>query len=121
MGILSIVVVFIGLVAGILSGMLGIGGATVVIPGLVYLVGLDQKTAQGTSLALLMIPVVFTAFINYYRAGFFHKEYALLLILVFPIGAYVGSLLALSLDSSILRRIFGIFLIFIAIKMIFSR
>ncbi|MCX7972785.1 MAG: sulfite exporter TauE/SafE family protein, partial [bacterium] len=95
--------------------------ATIVIPGLVYLVGLDQKTAQGTSLALLMLPVVITAFINYYKNGFFHKEYAITLILVFPIGAYIGSLLAVSIDSIILRRIFGIFLILVAIKMIISK
>ncbi len=116
-----ILVLFIGLVAGLLSGMLGIGGATVVIPALVYLLGVDQKTAQGTSLALLMIPVVFTAFINYYKSGYFHKQYALLLIFSFPVGAYLGSLIALSMDSVLLRRIFGIFLIFVALKMIFGK
>ncbi|MFN3477915.1 MAG: TSUP family transporter [bacterium] len=121
MGILEIKVLLIGLVAGLLSGLLGVGGATVVIPGLVYLIGLDQKTAQGTSLALLMIPVVFTAFINYYKNGFFHKYYALFLILSFPVGAYLGSLLALYLDSVTLRRIFGIFLLIISLKMIWGK
>lgn len=120
-GISELIVILIGLSAGILSGMLGIGGATVVIPGLVYFMGLDQKTAQGTSLALLMLPVVFSAFLNYYKNGFFHKYFAILLILSFPIGAYIGSVIALSMDSVILRKIFGIFLLIVALKMIISK
>ncbi len=119
MGVL--VVLLIGLIAGVFSGMLGIGGAVIVIPSLVYLMGLDQRTAQGTSLALLLLPVVFSAFINYYKNGFVHKQYALMLILSFPVGAYIGSLLALSIDSNLLRRIFGIFLFLIALKMVFSK
>lgn len=118
---MNILIILLGLFGGILSGMLGIGGATLIIPGLIYFANLDQKTAQGTSLALLMLPVVFTAFINYYKHGFFHKTYALLLVLAFPIGAYIGSILAIYMDSGLLRKIFAFFLIFIALKMLFER
>lgn len=121
MGILEIKILLIGLFAGSLSGLLGVGGASVIVPGLVYLIGLDQKTAQGVSLALHMIPVVFTAFITYYKNGFFHKYYALFLILSFPVGAYFGSLLALYLDPVTLRRIFGIFLLIVSLKMIWDK
>ncbi|MEN3015222.1 MAG: TSUP family transporter [bacterium] len=116
-----LIVALIGLFAGILSGLLGIGGGILIIPALTLLVGLDQKTAQGTSLALLVIPVVLAAFINYYKNGFVNLQYAIALILSFPIGAYIGSTWAILIDSYILKKAFAIFLVIVALYMLLEK
>jgi len=117
---MSIIVFFIGLLAGVLSGLLGIGGATFIIPSLVYLAKLDQKTAQGISLFLLMIPVTSVAFFNYYKAGFFNSFFAVILLISFPIGAFLGSFITVNyLDTPLLKKIFGFFLLLVALQYLF--
>jgi uncharacterized membrane protein YfcA len=117
-----IVVFFIGLLAGILSGLLGVGGATLIIPSLVYFMKLDQKTAQGISLFLLMVPVTAFAFFNYYKAGFFNLYIGLILLFSFPIGAFLGSFLSVNyLDTSLLKKIFGFFLLLVSLQYLFSK
>lgn len=116
-----ILTLLIGLLGGILSGLLGVGGATLTIPAMVYLLKLDQKVAQGTSLALLMIPVTIFAVINYYKNNLINKQVLLLLIISFPIGAFIGSYIAIKLPSFVLKKIFAIFLIIVAIKMLLDK
>ncbi|MCX7871030.1 MAG: sulfite exporter TauE/SafE family protein [bacterium] len=116
-----IITLLIGLLGGVLSGLLGVGGATLTIPAMVYLLKLDQKVAQGTSLALLMIPVTLLAVINYYKNNLIDKNVLLLLVISFPIGAFIGSVIAIKLPSLILKKIFAIFLIIVAIKMLFDK
>ncbi len=113
--------VIIGLVAGVISGLLGIGGATIIIPALVFLLGFDQKLAQGTTLFLMVFPIGLLAVIEYYNAGYIKVKEGIIIAIFFLLGGWLGSKLALRLDSVVLRKAFSIFLIFIALKMFFTK
>jgi len=110
-----------GLLAGVLGGLLGIGGATIIIPSLVLLANFDQKLAQGTTVFLMVFPIGLLAAIEYYRAGYVRVKEGIIIAIFFFIGGLIGSKLSLKLDSSLLRKLFSIFLIFIAIRMFFSK
>lgn len=112
--------VVIGLVAGAFSGMVGLGGGIIIIPALVYLLGVDQHTAQGTSLALMLPPIGLLAAINYYKSGAINLTYALIIATAFFIGGYFGSKVALSLPENTVRRVFAIFIIVVGIRMLFG-
>ena len=116
-----ITIILIGLAAGLLGGTLGVGGAIVVIPSLILLLGFSQHQAQGTALAFMLPPVTLLATINYWKAGFVNWKIALILSLMFFIGAYFGSLLSIQMPDKILKKIFGIFMLFVALKIIFSK
>lgn len=113
-------IICIGLTAGILSGLIGIGGGIIIVPMLLF-VGFSQQQAQGTSLAALLPPVTLLAVINYHKEGSIDWKYALLISVFFIFGGYLGSKIALSLDQRILKKIFGFILLAIAGKMIFSK
>jgi hypothetical protein len=108
----------LGLIAGSLSGLLGIGGAVVIIPALVYVFGYEQKLAQGTTLLLMIPPIGLLAAMQYYKAGDADIKAAILIAAFFFVGGLLGGKLATSLDPVLMRRIFSIFLIGVAIKMI---
>lgn len=116
-----IILILIGLLSGLLSGVFGIGGAIIVIPALVFIIGLSQHEAQGTSLAFMLPPVGILATWNYYKAGYVNWKVALVLSLTFFLGAYLGSRFSIHISDRILRRLFGVMLILVAIKMIFSK
>ena len=109
----------IGLAAGILSSMVGIGGGIVVVPALVFLFGLSQKTAQGTSLAMLLPPIGILSVIVYHKAGNIQWNYVWLLVVTFIIGSYVGSKWVQNLNTITVKRVFAIFMIVVAIKYLF--
>lgn len=109
----------LGLVAGVLSSLVGIGGGIVVVPVLVMVFAVSQKLAQGTSLAMLLPPIGLLAVINYYKAGYVDFKLAGILIVAFIAGSYMGSLVAIKMDETILKRIFGGFLLLIAVKYLF--
>jgi uncharacterized protein len=111
----------IGIITGAMAGMLGIGGAIIMIPALVYFMGFSQQMAQGTSLAVMLPPIGILAAYNYYKAGHVDIKFALILAGAFLIGSYFGSKLALNLPQVTLKRIFGILLILVAAKMLFSK
>lgn len=111
----------LGLAVGVLSGLLGIGGAVFLVPALVYLFGWQQHLAQGTTLGMLTLPIVILGAWQYYQAGNMNIKVALLLGLGVFIGGYVGGLLANHLPATTLQRVFGIVLLFIAIKMILGK
>ncbi len=111
----------IGLVAGVASGTLGIGGGIIIVPALMVLLGLTQHQAQGTSLALMLPPIGILAAINYYKAGHINIKYAIILSATFLIGGYLGSKFALNIDGKILKKVFGVFMIIVAIKMIIDK
>jgi uncharacterized protein len=113
--------VIIGLMAGIFGGMFGVGGAVVMIPALVYFLGVDQHTAQGTSLAVMLPPIGLFAAYNYYKAGQVNIWYAVIIAATFMIGGYVGSMIALKLPENLMKKIFGIFLLLTALRLIFSK
>jgi len=111
----------IGIITGILSGMLGIGGAIIMVPALVFLMGFSQHMAQGTSLAVMLPPIGIIAAYNYWKAGQVNLKFAIILVLAFLIGSYFGSKIALALPQPVLRKIFGILLLLVAAKMLLSK
>lgn len=114
-----ILLIIIGLVAGMMGGMVGIGGGLVIVPALVYFLAFSQHQAQGTSLGLLVLPVAFMAVINYYKNGYVDFKAVGLLAVGFVVGSYFGSKMALSMPQLTLKRIFAVFMILIALKMLF--
>ncbi|MDQ3190068.1 MAG: sulfite exporter TauE/SafE family protein [Bacteroidota bacterium] len=114
----------IGLVAGVLSGMIGIGGGIIIVPALVYFLGLTQHQSQGTSLLMMLPPIGILAAINYYKSSHMQQDtkylvFAAVLSLAFIIGGYLGSKLSINIDRVTLQKVFGIILFVIAIKMFF--
>ena len=116
-----LLLIIIGLVAGIFSGLIGIGGAIIIIPSLIFLLGMDQYQAQGTSLAVMLPPIGLLAAYNYYQAGALNWKFALVIASAFLIGGYFGSKMALHIPEVILRKVLALFLVFIAIKLFFSK
>ncbi|MEZ5047042.1 MAG: sulfite exporter TauE/SafE family protein [Chitinophagaceae bacterium] len=112
-------IILIGLFAGILSSMVGIGGGIVIVPGLVLFIGLSQHTAQGTTLAMLSFPVSFVAAYTYHQKGMVEWKYALLLCVGFIIGGFFGSRVAVTIQPLMIKRFFAILMIIIAFKMLF--
>jgi len=108
----------IGLAAGVLSGLFGIGGGLVIIPALVLLMHMDQHTAQGTSLGALLLPVGLLGFLSYYRHGHVHLMGALFIALGLFLGAWVGGVIANALPVRTLSRLFALFLLFVAVRML---
>ena len=111
----------IGILTGALSGMLGIGGAIIMIPALVYFLGFSQQMAQGTSLAVMLPPIGILATYNYYKVGHVNIKYALILAAFFLVGSYFGSKLALNLPQATLKKAFGILLLLVAAKMLIGK
>jgi uncharacterized protein len=113
-----LILVLIGLFAGILSGLIGVGGGIIVVPALVYFLGFSQHEAQGTSLGLLLLPVGVLAVMNYYNKGFIDFKVVAIMCLAFVIGGFLGSKLSLSLSQEMVKKIFAIILFYTAFKML---
>lgn len=111
----------IGLIAGAFSGTFGVGGAVIVIPSLVFLLGMSQHQAQGTSLAFMIPPVTLLAALSYWKSGYVNWKYAAILSVTFIIGSFFGSQLSFAVSDSILRKIFGVVLLLLSLKIIFSK
>ena len=116
-----LVYIILGLVAGILSGLIGIGGGIIIIPALVLLMGLSQHQAQGTTLALMVPPVGILAAWTYYKQGYVDLQVAAFICLGFFVGGLIGAKMATALSSVVLERVFGVSLLVIAFKMIFFK
>lgn len=116
-----VLLIIIGLIAGVFSGMVGLGGAIVMIPALVYFAGMGQHQAQGTSLAVMLPPVGILAAYNYYKAGQLNLKFAMIIAAAFIIGAYFGSGIALKIPAQAMRKTFGYVLAGVAVYMIFSK
>jgi hypothetical protein len=116
-----LILIVIGIITGVMAGMLGIGGAIIMIPALVFLLGISQQTAQGTSLAVMLPPVGIIAAYNYYKAGHVNIRFAVILAVFFLVGSYFGSRLALNIPQAALKKIFGVLLLLVAAKMLLSK
>jgi uncharacterized protein len=116
-----IILLIIGVVTGVMAGMLGIGGAIIMIPAMVFLLGFSQQMAQGTSLAVMLPPIGVFAAYNYWKAGHVNLTFALILAGAFIIGSFFGSKIALQMPQAILKKIFGFLLLLVAAKMLFSK
>ena len=112
---------FLGLTAGAFSGLIGIGGAIIIIPSLVLLFGLSQHTAQGTTLALMVPPIGLLAAWTYYKQGFVDFKIAGLICLGFFFGGLVGAKFATNIPDDILRKVFGVILLVSSLRMIFFK
>src|SRR6056297_1942109 len=115
-----ILLLIVGLLAGFAGGMMGVGGGVVVIPALVFIMGFSQHEAQGTALAFMLPPIGLLAAWNYYKAGYVNVKYAVFLTLAFVVGAYVGSLISVQVPDKILKKIFGLMLLYVSYRMIFK-
>lgn len=115
------ILIFIGILAGMLSGIVGVGGGLIIIPLLIILLGLSQHEAQGTSLTIMLPPIGILAVMNYYKSGFVKWEYSIIIATTFVIGAYFGSKYAVTLKPEIMRRIFGIIMLIGGIKILLSK
>lgn len=115
-----ILLAVIGLIGGILSGSLGVGGGVIIIPSLILFFGLTQHEAQGTFIGMAVFPVQILAAWSYYKAGNLDWRIALVLLLTFTLGSYFGAHLTNKFISDlVLKKIFGILMLVTAIKMIF--
>jgi len=114
-----LILIVIGLVAGILSGMVGVGGGILMVPMFVFLLGFSQHHAQGMSLAVMLPPVTFLAVYNYHQAGAIDWRIALIVSAVFIVGGFFGSKIALKIDQLTLKKIFGVMMLIASIKLIF--
>lgn len=113
--------IILGLVAGTLSGLVGIGGGIIIIPALVYFFGFTQHQAQGTTLALMVPPIGILAAWTYYTQGHVDLKIAGLICVGFIVGGYFGAKLAVGIPNAILQKVFGGFLLLIALKMLFTK
>jgi len=116
-----LILIGIGILAGFMAGMLGIGGAIIMIPALVFLLGFSQQGAQGTSLAVLLPPIGIIAAYNYHKAGEVNFKFALILAVAFMFGSYFGSKLAITIPQPLLKKIFGILLLVVAARMLLAK
>lgn len=114
-----ITIALIGIVAGLLAGVLGLGGAIIIIPALVMLLGYSQQLAQGTTLLMLVLPVGALAAWQYYKAGNVDIRTALILAIAFFVSGFFGAKLANQIPQEILKKLFAFLLILIAVKMLF--
>lgn len=115
----NILYVILGVAAGLLAGMFGIGGGIIIIPTLIYLFGYSQHQAQGTSIAILVLPIGILGAIRYYQQGYVNLKAVGLISLGFFLAALVGAKFAVSISDALLRKCFGVFLLVVAIRTIF--
>ncbi len=106
----------LGLIAGSMSSLVGIGGGIIIVPALVFLFAMNQKMAQGTSLAMLLPPIGVLGVMQYYKTGYVDMKVAMVLCVAFVAGNYLGSLVAIKLPDVVIKKIFGVFLMVVALK-----
>lgn len=111
----------LGLAAGVLSGLIGIGGGIIIVPALVFLFGLSQHQAQGTTLALLVPPIGILAAWTYYSQGYVNLKIAGFVCLGFFFGGLLGAKVATGMSNEVLQKVFGVVLLLVALKMIFTK
>jgi len=113
-----IILALIGLISGIFAGTMGVGGGLIIVPALVFFLGMSQHGAQGTSLAILLLPIGILAVLNYARNGYVNYKFAIIIVLTFIIGSYLGSVFSLHMPEKILKKVFGLIMLIVAIRMI---
>jgi uncharacterized membrane protein YfcA len=114
-----LILLCVGLAAGCLSGLVGVGGGIIIVPALVYFLGFSQQHAQGTSLSILLLPTGIFAVMNYYQKGYVDWKVALIIASSFLLGGFIGAKVAISLDQNVVKKIFAAFMVLMGIKMLF--
>ena len=115
------ILILIGLAAGFFGGMVGLGGGIIMIPAMIYFLGITQHQAQGTSLAVMLPPIGIMAVYNYYKIGAVNFKFALVIATTFIIGSYFGSKIAVDISTDTLKKIFGIAVILMGLKMLIGK
>lgn len=116
-----IILTSIGIVGGLLSGSLGVAAGIVIIPSLVYFLGLNQHQAQGTFLSIFVLPVMIFSAHQYYKSGNVNIKYTAILMVAFIIGSFLGAKFSQHIPSKILNKGFAVFLLIVALKMLFTK
>ncbi len=114
-----LILLTVGLAAGFLSGLVGIGGGIIIVPVLVYFLGFSQHQAQGTTLFMFLLPIGILGVLNYHKQGFVDYKTALIICSTFIFGSYFGSKFAISLDQKTIKQVFGVIIILLGCKMLF--
>jgi uncharacterized protein len=117
-GQIILILILIGLAAGVLSGLVGVGGGIIVVPALVFFLGFTQHEAQGTSLGLLLLPVGILAVLSYYNKGYIDIKVVGIMAIAFVIGGWIGSKLAITISEVAVKRVFAVILFYTAFKML---
>jgi hypothetical protein len=116
-----LILLAMGLIAGVLSGMVGIGGGIIIVPALVYFLGFSQHSAQGTVLCMFLLPIGILGVYNYWQEGFVEWRTALIMGITFILGSFFGSKFSISLDAVTVKRIFGAVIFLISLKMMWGK
>jgi len=114
-----LLLLIVGLLAGMLSGLVGLGGGVIIVPALVYLLGFNQHQATGTSLGILLLPAGIFAVLNYYQKGYIDVKVVLLIFVGFLVGGFFGSKISLNIPEHTLKKVFAVVLLLIAGKVLF--
>ena len=115
-----LILVLVGLLAGALSGFVGVGGGIIIVPAMIYFMNMNQMQAQGVSLALLMLPVGILGVMNYYKAGHIQFNYVLILAVGFVLGNYFGSKYAMKVPEHKIKFFFSLLMLFVAFQMLWK-
>lgn len=115
-----LILVTIGVTAGILSGFVGVGGGVVIVPALMYTLSMSQYEAQGTSLFVLLLPVGILAVMNYWKAGNINWQFGTIIAITFVVGGFIGSKLALKISPNLVKLIFGLIMLYVSMRMIMA-
>jgi hypothetical protein len=114
-----VILLSVGLAAGFLSGLVGIGGGIIIVPVLVYFLGFSQHQAQGTTLFMFLLPIGIFGVLNYHKQGYVDYKTALIICSTFVFGSYFGSKFAITLDQKTIKQMFGVIIILLGCKMLF--
>ncbi len=115
------IALIIGLCSGVLGGLIGIGGATIMIPAMIFFLNFNQHLSQGTALAAMVPPIGILAAYEYYKNGYANIPVALIIAAGFIIGGFIGAKFAVKIDDNLLKKLFGLILMLISIRMILSK
>lgn len=114
------ILVLVGILAGALSGFVGVGGGIIIVPAMIYFMNMNQMQAQGVSLALLMLPVGVLGVMNYYKAGHIQFNYVLILAVGFVLGNYFGSKYAMRVPEHKIKFLFSLLMLYVAVQMLWK-
>ena len=115
-----LILVIVGLLAGALSGFVGVGGGIIIVPAMIYFMNMNQMQAQGVSLALLMLPVGVLGVMNYYKAGHIQFNYVLIMAVGFVLGNYFGSKYAMRVPEHKIKFLFALLMLYVAVQMLWK-
>jgi uncharacterized membrane protein YfcA len=114
-----LILLLVGLAAGMLSGLVGVGGGIIIVPCLVFFLGFSQKMAQGNSLGILLLPIGILGAFQFYKQGYIDIKVVAIISVAFIFGSYFGSKIALSLSQENVKKIFAVVMLLVAVKMLF--